>query len=556
MPSIKKQILMITLFISTSLASQVTLNFIHIGDLHGHLVPRDHVTVGDAQIKQGGLAYIYTVIEEIRKEDNESILINTGDTVQGGVETLYTRGDAMINVLNHFGIDYGALGNWDHLYGEARTAEIFFAQNKLANWTSLTSNVYDKKTGKTVSKPYEIFTRKGIKVGIIGFTSERPAMAVGPSGFDEVTFTNGDKEFASHVKTLRPKVDLLVVISELGLAKNIKLAQEIEGVDFIFSSDMHEITTQEVILANGTVVVEEGQDGTRLGHMKVFMKDNKFIGHEFKMHTIDASIVPNAKIQALIQKERKPFLLDQTAQSYKSQFSKKALRGDIAKTIGETEIDLHRSNFSDNKGMNAVIEGSSHNFIAEVFRVASGADLGGVRGVRYGTHIQKGEIQREDMFHYIPISPWVGVGKIYGDKILKYLDKVAYGSLGTDPSEWTGGWNHTISGLKYSLNPNGKKGKLISEVQILEEGKYVAFDPAKVYTMAGYTYNEELNKVNKIPMDDVHLIRDKDNQPLEAYEIIENYLLKHKANPELNRIKLTEPLAKPTHKNREIQPLH
>ncbi len=556
MLTLTKTTLIFTLFVVPLLAKEVTLNFIHIGDLHGHLIPRDHVTVGDAQVKQGGLAYLYTAIDEIRKEDSDAILVNTGDTVQGGAEALYTRGEAMINVLNHFGIDYGALGNWDHLYGEARTAEIFFNKDKLANWTSLTSNVYRKKTGETVSKPYEIFTRKGIKIGIIGFTSERPAMAVGPSGFDEVTFTNGDKEFVTHVKTLRPQVDLLVVISELGLAKNIKLAQEVEGVDFVFSSDMHEITTQEVILSNGSVIVEEGQDGTRMGHMKVFMKEGKLTGHVFKMRTIDVNIKPNAKIQALIEKERMKFDSDSEAQKHVSQFSKKALRGDITKTIGETQIDLHRSNFTDSKEMNAVVESSSHNFIAEVFRVESGADLGVLRGFRYGTHIQKGDIQREDIFHYIPISPWVGVGKISGAKLLKYLDKVAYGSLTSNPSNWGGGWHHTVSGLKYSLNPNAKKGEYISEVQVLQNGKYVPFDPSKIYTMAGYTYNEELNKVNKIPMEDVKLMVDKDNNPLEAYEVIENYLAKHKANPELNRIKLTEPLAKPTHINREIQPLH
>ena len=73
--------------------------------------------------------------------------------------------------------------------------------------------------------------------------------------------------------------------------------------------------------------------------------------------------------------------------------------------------------------------------------------------------------------------------------------------------------------------------------------------------MAGYTYNEELNKVNKIPLDNVKLMVDKNGDPIEAYEVIENYLAKQPANPELNRIKLLEPLAKPSYGNREIQPL-
>ena len=121
--------------------------------------------------------------------------------------------------------------------------------------------------------------------------------------------------------------------------------------------------------------------------------------------------------------------------------------------------------------MNAVIEGSSHNFIAEAFRVESGADLGVIRGFRYGTHIAKGDIQREDLFHYVPISPWVGVGEISGEKLLKYLNKAAYGSLAPDASLWTGGWNHTVSGVKYSLNPNAEKGKMVSDVRVLTKWK-------------------------------------------------------------------------------------
>ena len=149
----QKLLLMIilTLGLTCLNAKVVTLNFAHIGDLHGHLIPRDHVIVGDSHVKQGG------------------------------AEVLYTRGQAILTVLNVFGIDYGTLGNWDHLYGEARTAEIFFNKDKLANWTSLTSNLYSKKTNALLSKPYQIFTRKGVKVDIIGFTSERPAMAVGPT---------------------------------------------------------------------------------------------------------------------------------------------------------------------------------------------------------------------------------------------------------------------------------------------------------------------------------------------------------------------------------------
>lgn len=50
---------------------------------------------------------------------------------------------------------------------------------------------------------------------------------------------------------------------------------------------------------------------------------------------------------------------------------------------------LYRGNFSDHT-MPGVIEGSSHDFLADAFREQTGADVGTIRGFRYGTHIAKG----------------------------------------------------------------------------------------------------------------------------------------------------------------------
>ena len=80
------------------------VSLIHIGDLHGHLLPRpdmrEGAESGDYQV--GGLAYVYDQIKKIRVNYPESLLINTGDSIQGSAEALYTQGEAMVKVLNHF----------------------------------------------------------------------------------------------------------------------------------------------------------------------------------------------------------------------------------------------------------------------------------------------------------------------------------------------------------------------------------------------------------------------------------------------------------------------
>ena len=53
-----------------------------------------------------------------------TLLLNTGDTIQGSAEALFTKGQALVDVLNRFAIDAYAPGNWDWVYGADRTFTI------------------------------------------------------------------------------------------------------------------------------------------------------------------------------------------------------------------------------------------------------------------------------------------------------------------------------------------------------------------------------------------------------------------------------------------------
>lgn len=536
--------------------SETTINFAHIGDIHGHLIPRAHVRDDGNGMKQGGLARVYTLLKEMREKDDQLVLINTGDTIQGSAEALYTRGEALTEVLNAFGIDYYAPGNWDWLYGKERFKELFVGKDALSHWHPLIANIYNAEEGTHLVEPYAIETIKGVKIGFLGFTSERGPMVVGPSVIDGLDFSNGDAEFKKYVKELRPQVDLLVVLSELGLAKNIALSKAQPGVDFVFSSDMHEETPKEIVLENGTVLVEEGQDGTRVGEMSVTLRDHKIVGYKFTFHIVDEKIKPDAEIAALVEKVRAPFVDEESAKKYVNPFSKRHLTGAIDAVIGKTDVDLHRSNFSDSV-MPAVVEGSSHDFITDVFRIQSGADIGVLRGFRYGTHIKVGDILREDVYHYIPIGPFLAEGEMTGQTIKNVIEKSAHGSLSGDESEWTGGWLFAWSGLHYDLTPNAKKGERATDITILDKktGAYLPLNLEKVYTVAGYNYSEEPNHINKVACKVVKRAKNDKGEAIDAIGAIEDYLKVQHANPKLNRITITAPLSKPNYGNREIQPL-
>jgi sulfur-oxidizing protein SoxB len=144
---------------SPSMADESDITLIHTGDFHGHMMPRPNLR-SDAKghSAEGGLARIYTVIKGIRAEDPQALLLHTGDTIQGSAEVLYTQGQAIVDVVNAFGIDAFAPGNWEFVYGTERFRELFVGPNAKAPWNAIAANVKvgSDKTGSNLLPPYLI----------------------------------------------------------------------------------------------------------------------------------------------------------------------------------------------------------------------------------------------------------------------------------------------------------------------------------------------------------------------------------------------------------------
>jgi sulfur-oxidizing protein SoxB len=541
-----------------------SITFIQLGDIHGHMVPRPNLRSGEAGGTQGGLARLYSVIQEIRGRHDNTVVVNTGDVVQGSAEALFTEGQALIDVVNEFGINYFAPGNWDFVWGTERFIELFGGENPLAPWNALAANLtysgdpYADKAGETVVPPYAITMIDGIKVGIIGFTTDRGPTVVGPEVVQGFTFTTGDDELAELVPLLREteNVDLLVVISELGEANNVRLAEAHPGIDLVLSSDMHEETFAPVVTSGGTWVFEMGQDGTRVGEVTVvFDANNEIVDKAFTMHIVDDEVVPDERIAELVNEVRAPFLSG-SFETHTNPISGLALSRPIDTVIGTTAIGLHRSNYAD-ANVPAVIEGTSHIFIAEAFREIGGADFGLLRGFRYGTHVAPGDVTMADVYHYIAIGPYLAVGDMSGQAILDNLEAFSDGSLSPDTEKWTGGWLHTWNRLKFDLDPYQSRGSRTSNVQALSRttGEWEALDPDRMYSVAGYNYASEPNKINKLAATNVRHLGEN-GQPLDAAEAIVQYLSRYEANPETGRINLLRPLPPPmVPANKELQPL-
>lgn len=466
---------------SSAYAGDGKVVLIHTGDIHGHLVARPNVRSDTTGRMEGGVARMYTVIQNIRKRAskngiNRSLLINTGDTLQGSGEALYTRGQAMIDVLNLFKIDAHAPGNWDFLYGPARFEEAFIGTQgnpPLAPWSAMASNLYytqqfdpDAACGiadaqgnkfKRVLPAYKIKRVGKVKVGILGFTTARAIAVIGPAVTAGYRFTDGKVELPCYIDVLRnqEKVDLVVMISELEMARDIQLAEAYPGVDIILNSDMHEETTQPIVTSTGTILVEEGQDGTMVGEMRLKVKNGKVAEWEWKQHIITDRIRENKTVAARVAAVRTPFVGATfiPGQQVTVGGNTSTLMRPLDSVIAYTQVPLHRSNFVD-EDLPGVVEGSSHDLIADAMRWAAKVDAAAIRGFRYGTHIPAGwPITMQDIYHYIPVAAKLGRStQTCGADLKMQIENSTQGTFSPDARAWIGGWMFGYSNVSFDLD--------------------------------------------------------------------------------------------------------
>lgn len=613
--------------VTAAYAGDGDVTLIHTGDFHGHLIPRANVrsdSVGRST--EGGLARIYTKIQELRAEDPSALLIHTGDTIQGGAEVLYTEGKAIIDLLNHFNITAFAPGNWEFVYGKQRFEELFGKDSThadRANWKTLAANVFYSPAGlpsgrncpdRNGSRPThanQTLSLGDVRIGIIGLTTDRGPQVVGSGVTAGLCFlrngedgsdANGsfggvDSELRRQSQELRPQVDVLVLASEMGLANNVRLAEKFPDLDVVLSSDMHEESTDPVVInqpdGRRTLVVEEGQDGTQIGRVKLEVRKGKVVKSSFKSYRILDDIRENPMIAGMINEARKPFVSGPNFSPKTNRFGTRLVRP-IDTLVGSTAKDLHRSNFS-REDMPAVIEGSSHDMLTDAFRAATGAQIGAIRGFRYGTHVPAGDIRLEDLYHFMPIGAQIAKAVLPGQAVKNQIENAANGSLNPDVASWTGGWLFNFSGVTMDLDPyatlvgaapyaldNGRA------FNIMVSGAPLALKRPdgsnETYTYASYWYAADPCLINTIAVpnctvgadglpSNIAIVRDDnrtpsdptDDVPLDGTEVVARYIESQPnktVDPVLNRITLKskvvgQPVALPAYRFGfpEVQPL-
>ena len=424
---------------------------------HYALTHNDFSALAQQYGRVGGLDRVATVINAIRADRPDAILLDGGDTWHGSYTCYHSQGQDMVNVMNAFKTEAMTF-HWEFTLGSDRVHEII----DTLPFPALGQNIFDAEWDEPADyfDPYTFFERGGSKIAVIG--QAFPYMPIANPGwmFPEYSFGIRDENMQSVVDEVRGLgADLVVVLSHNGFDVDKKMASMVSGIDIILSGHTHD-ALPEPVLINQTVIVASGSNGKFVSRVDLDVRNGKMMGFKHKLIPIFSDVIaPDPDIAALIDEERAP---------YKSQLSE---------VIGQSQSLLYRrGNFN----------GTWDDLICQAMIEEREADISMSPGVRWGPSILPGQdITREDIWNVTSMS----YGKVYrtemtGEFIHVILEDVADNLFNPDPYYQQGGDMVRIGGMGYRIDINKPQGKRISDLTLLKTGERI--DPSKNYIVAGW----------------------------------------------------------------------
>ena len=479
------------------------LTILHTNDIHAHLE---------------NIPYLHTAIKEERKKDKQALLLDAGDVFSGTLFFNQYLGQADAELMNKIGYNAMTLGNHEFDKGSGVLAEFI----KALSFPVVSSNVDvgldgdlaplmrnripDNAEGGKIY-PAIIHTVRGVKVGIIGVTTEDTANISDPG--KEIEFQNGRRRVMEEVSKLQAMgVRHIILLSHLGLLQDKRIAQTVKGLDIIIGGHSHsKLTTPLVynVKTEPTLIVQAHEYGKALGKVHAtFSKEGVLTDWN------------GGVIEVLAQDDhgKELFPPDPWAEDRIAQLMKPIEQLKI-KTIGRTTVPLigvrHDVRTKETNLGNLITDSmleKANQFAPTQIAFQNG---GGIRN-----SIDRGTITIGEVLEVLPFGNALVTLELTGEEILQALEH-SVAKVGEEAGQFL-----QVSGLSFHFDPAKPVGERIIDAHVQGE----RIDRTKMYRVAtnaflanggdGFTMFQNAKENGRIS-----------ELYLSLYEVMSEYLEKH-----------------------------
>ncbi|MGR5238691.1 bifunctional UDP-sugar hydrolase/5'-nucleotidase UshA [Vibrio alfacsensis] len=457
------------------------LTVLHTNDHHGRFWQNKYGEYGMAARK--------TLIDELRAEiqaKGGSVLLLSGGDINTGVpESDLQDAEPDFKGMSKIGYDAMALGNHEF----DNPLDVLFKQQEWANFPMLSANIYDKETGERLFQPYAMFNKQGIKIAVIGLTTEDTAKLGNPEYIGQVDFRDPKEEAKTLIAELKEteNPDLIFAVTHMGHYENgnrgvnapgdVALARYLnEGdLDMIVGGHSQEPVCMEapnVIKKNfkpgdeckpdqqnGTYVVQAYEWGKFVGRA-----DYEFRNGELSMVSYDLIPVNLKKKIKVDGKSQRVLIDDEITQDealleflrpYQEQGQDK-LNVKIAESNGKLEGDRNVVRFQ---------QTNLGRLIATAHMERAKADFAVMNSGGVRDSIEAGDITYKDVLIVQPFGNMVSYVDMSGKEVLDYLSVVA-----TKPAD--SGAYVQFAGISMTVEDGKVSNVFIGDKQLRLDGQY------------------------------------------------------------------------------------
>src|SRR2546421_2246247 len=289
------------------------LTIISTTDLHGNIAPLDYYTnKPDAR----GLAKAATIIAQMRKENPNSLLLDSGDTIQGTPLVYYhnkindTPIDPMMLVMNTLRYDAMTVGNHEYNFG----LQVLEKARREAKFPWLSANTYDTGKATTHYQPYIVKEVQGLRIGVLGLTTPGIPNWENKPNYEGLEFHETVSEAKKWVPVLRDqeKVDVVFIAMHMGIEEDLRtgqpnpsnvanenaaiaIARQVPGIDVILMGHTH----REVgdLFVNGVLLTQANRWASHVAPVDLYLEKNQ--ANRWHMVAKSARTIPVTENTAL-----------------------------------------------------------------------------------------------------------------------------------------------------------------------------------------------------------------------------------------------------------------